>query len=115
MKNFGLSGDEVGRAKVWNGNFRYVGLILEYDLNVMLPVLSSSDPSFSIEYFGPIKAPVERGDKVAELVIKSQDLPDTRHTLLAESSVSAGGFFVQIRTAGENLFNVFFSKPGKSF
>ena len=114
VKNFGISGDEVGRAKVWNGKSRNVGLILEDDLNVMLPVLSSSDPSFSIEYFGPIKAPVEKGDKIAELVIKSQDLPETRHALVAESNVSAGGFFVQIRTAGQFLFNTFFAKSEES-
>ena len=114
VKNFGISGDEVGRAKVWNGKSRNVGLILEDDLNVMLPVLSSSDPSFSIEYFGPIKAPLSKGDKVAELVIKSQDLPETRHALVAESNVSAGGFFVQIRTAGQYLINTFFAKSKES-
>ena len=114
VKNFGISGDEVGRAKVWNGKSRNVGLILDGDLNVMLPVLSSSDPSFSIEYLGPIKAPIAKGDKVAELVIKSQDLPETRHALVAENNVSAGGFFVQIRTAGQYLFNAFFAKSEES-
>ena len=114
VKNFGMSGDEVGKAKVWNGKSRNVSLILESDLNVMLPVLSSSDPSFSIEYFGPIKAPLAKGDKIAELVIKSQDLPETRHALVAESNVSAGGFFVQIRTAGQYLFNTFFAKSEES-
>ena len=83
-------------------------------MNVMLPVLSSSDPSFSIEYVGPIKAPIEKGDRIAELVIKSQDLPETRHNLLAANSVSAGGFFVQIRTAGEYLFSWFFTNSKES-
>ena len=114
VENFGISGDEVGIAKVWNGKSKTVGLILEGDLNVMLPVLSSSDPSFSIEYLGPIKAPIAKGDKVAELVIKSQDLPETRHALLAESNVFEGGFFVQIRTAGQYLFNALFAKPEES-
>jgi len=110
VKNFGISGDEVGRAKVWNGKSRNVSLLLEGDLNVMLPVLYSSDPSFSIEYVGPIKAPIEKGDRIAELVIKSQDLPETRQALVAGKNVSTGGFFVQIRTAGEYLFNVLFAK-----
>jgi len=114
VKNFGMSGDEVGKAKVWNGKSRNVSLILEGDLNVMLPVLSSSDPSFSIEYFGPIKAPLARGEKIAELVIKSQDLPETRHALVAESNISAGGFFVRVRTAGQYLFNAFFAKSEES-
>jgi D-alanyl-D-alanine carboxypeptidase (penicillin-binding protein 5/6) len=114
MKNYGKSGEEIGKAKVWNGKSKKVGLILEDDLNVMLPVLSSSEPSFSIEYIAPLKAPLNMGDRVAELVIKSQDLPETRKALVADSSIPAGGFFVQIRTAGEYLFNVLFAKPEES-
>ena len=114
MKNYGKSGEEIGKAKVWNGKSKKVGLILEDDLNVMLPVLSSSEPSFSIEYIAPLKAPLNKGDPVAELVIKSQDLPETRKALVVDSSIPAGGFFVQIRTAGEYLFNVLFAKPEES-
>ena len=75
----------------------------------MQPVLSSSEPSFSVEYIGPIKAPIKKGDKIAELVINSPDLPETRHSLLAGNSVSLGGFFVKVRTAGQYLFNMLFT------
>ena len=114
MKKFGKSGFEIAKAKVWNGKSRTVGLHLERDLDVMIPVLSSSEPSFVVEYVGPIKAPINKGDRIAELVIKSQDLPETRHNLLAANSVSAGGFFVQIRTAGEYLFSWLFTSPKES-
>ena len=114
MKKFGKSGFEIAKAKVWNGKSRTVGLNLARDLDVMIPVLSSSEPSFAVEYVGPIKAPIKKGDKIAELVIKSQDLPETRHNLLAANSVSAGGFFVQIRTAGEYLFSWLFTNPEES-
>ena len=114
MKKFGKSGFEVAKAKVWNGKSRTVGLHLSRDLDVMIPVLSSNEPSFAVEYVGPIKAPIKKGDRIAELVIKSQDLPETRHNLLAANSVSAGGFFVQIRTAGEYLFSWLFTNPKES-
>ena len=114
VKNYGTSGTEVGKATIWNGKSRNVSLLLEGDLNVMLPVLYSSDPSFSIEYVWPIKAPIEKGDRIAELVIKSQDLPETRQALVAGKNVSTGGFFVQIRTAGQYLFNTFFAKSEES-
>jgi len=114
MKKFGKSGFEIAKAKVWNGKSRTVGLNLARDLDVMIPVLSSSEPSFAVEYVGPIKAPIKKGDRIAELVIKSQDLPETRHNLLAANSVSAGGFFVQIRTAGEYLFSWLFTNPKES-
>ena len=115
VKKIGKSGLELGKAKVWNGNSKTVSLLLERDLDVMMPVLSSSEPSFTIEYFGPIKAPINKGDRIAELVIKSQDLPETRHNLLASNSVSSGGFFVQIRTAGEYLFSRLFTNSEESF
>ena len=109
MEKFATGGSEIGKAKVWNGKSRNVGLVLENDLNVMLPVLSSGEPSFSVEYIGPIKAPIKKGDKIAELIIKSSDLPETRHSLLAGNSISAGGFFVQVRTAGQYLLNMLFT------
>jgi D-alanyl-D-alanine carboxypeptidase (penicillin-binding protein 5/6) len=109
MEKFATGGSEIGKAKVWNGKSRNVGLVLENDLNVMLPVLSSGRPSFTVEYIGPIKAPIKEGDKIAELVIKSSDLPETRHSLLAGNSISAGGFFVQVRTAGQYLLNMLFT------
>ena len=108
-EKFAPGGYEVGIAKVWNGKSRNVSLILEKDLNVMQPVLSSSEPSFSVEYIGPIKAPIKKGDKIAELVINSPELPETRHSLLAGNNVSSGGFFVKVRTAGQYLLNKFFT------
>ena len=114
MEKFATDGSEIGKAKVWNGKSRDVSLVLENDLNVMIPVLSSSKPIFSIEYIGPIKAPIKKGDKIAELLIKSEDLPETRHSLLAGNSVSRGGFFVQVRTAGQHLVNMLFADAEES-
>ena len=54
MENFSSGGSEIGKAKVWNGKSRHVSLVLENDLNVMKPVLSSSEPSFAIEYLSLI-------------------------------------------------------------
>ena len=108
-EKFATGGSEIGKAKVWNGSSREVSLVLENDLNVMLPVLSNSQPSFSVEYLGPIKAPITKGNKIAELVIKSENLPETRHSLLAGDNISLGGFFVKVRTAGQYLMNMLFT------
>ena len=114
MENFSSGGSEIGKAKVWNGKSRQVSLVLENDLNVMKPVLSSSEPSFSIEYIGPIKAPIKKGDEIAELVINSVDLPETRHPLVAGNNVPSGGFFIRVRTAGQYLFNMLFTNTEES-
>ena len=109
VEKFATGGSEIGNAKVWNGKSRNVSLVLEKDLNVMLPVLSSTGPLFSVEYIGPIKAPIKKGDRIAELVIRSADLPETRHVLVAGNNVFSGGFFVKVRTAGQYLFNRLFT------
>ena len=114
MEKFATDGSEIGKAKVWNGKSRDVSLVLENDLNVMIPVLSSSKPLFSIDYVGPSKAPITKGDKIAELLIKSEDLPETRHSLVAGNSVPRGGFFVQVRTAGQDLVNMLFADAEES-
>jgi D-alanyl-D-alanine carboxypeptidase (penicillin-binding protein 5/6) len=113
-KKYGEGGFEIGKAKVWNGKSRTVSLLLENDLNVTIPVLSLNEPSFSVEYKGPVKAPITKGTKIAELVITLPDLPETRRPLLAANNVSAGGFFVQIRTAAEYLFDIFLGKAEES-
>ena len=114
MKKFGKSGFEIAKAKVWNGKSRHVSLVLDNDLNVMQPVLSSSEPTFAIAYIGPIKAPIKKGDKIAELIINSVDLPETRHSLVAGSNVPSGGFFIRVRTAGQYLFNMLFTNTEES-
>ena len=114
MEKFATVGYEVGKAKVWNGSSREVSLVLENDLNVMLPVLSSGKPSFSVEYIGPIRAPIKKGDKIAELVIKSKNLPETRHSLLAGDNISLGSFFVRVLTAGQYLMNILFAGTEES-
>ena len=68
----------------------------------------------SIKYNGPIKAPIKKGDKIAQLVIRSQDLPETTHDLLAGDDVSIGGFLVRIRTAGHYLFNMLYTNSEES-
>ena len=114
MEKFASGESEIGKAKVWNGKSRHVSLVLEKDLNVMQPVLSSSEPSFAIEYIGPVKAPVKKGDKLAELVINSADLPETRHSLFAGNNVPSGGFFIRVKTAGQYLFNLLFTNTEES-
>ena len=69
--------------------------------------LSSGEPSFLWNTLG-YQSYKKRAIKLPPCC-KSQDLPETRHALLASESVKAGGFFVKIRTAGEYLINALFS------
>ena len=62
-------------------------------------------------YRGPIEAPIQQGQELAELVIKPQDLPEIRRPLVAEHAVPKGGFGVKIRTAAEQLIKRFLNGP----
>jgi D-alanyl-D-alanine carboxypeptidase (penicillin-binding protein 5/6) len=47
----------------------------------------------SVVYDGPLKAPIKAGQQVAELVVKTADMPAQRLPLVAESDVEEAGFF----------------------
>ena len=46
-----------------------------------------------------VAAPIAAGDRLGELVITLQDLPERRVPLVAETDVASGGFGVRLRTA----------------
>ncbi|MET0668197.1 MAG: D-alanyl-D-alanine carboxypeptidase family protein, partial [Methyloceanibacter sp.] len=66
-------GEKVSDALVWGGTSRYVPLVGDGNINIILPVTTSGKVSASIVYDGPIKAPIKKGDQVAILRITSDD------------------------------------------
>ena len=101
----------VAEAEVWMGREQSVGLVPAEDLVVLLPVLSDENVEAEVVYRGPIEAPIQQGQELAELVIKPQDLPEIRRPLVAEHAVPKGGFGVKIRTAAEQLIKRFLNGP----
>lgn len=82
----------VAEADIWMGSQEKVGLVSEKDISLLLPTLSANSLDAEVVYTGPIQAPVEAGQKLAELIIRPEGLPETRVPLVAETSVAAGGF-----------------------
>ncbi len=82
----------VAEADIWMGSQEKVGLVAEKDISLLLPTLSANSLDAEVVYTGPIQAPVEAGQKLAELIIRPEGLPETRVPLVAETSVAAGGF-----------------------
>jgi D-alanyl-D-alanine carboxypeptidase (penicillin-binding protein 5/6) len=81
----------VAEADIWMGSQEKVGLVSEKDISLLLPTLSANSLDAEVVYTGPIQAPVEAGQKLAELIIRPEGLPETRVPLVAETSVAAGG------------------------
>lgn len=96
QRPLGKTGQRIAQADVWMGQSKTVGLTLDQDLNVLLPVLAGDDVKAEVVYTGPIKAPVTAGDTLAELVIQPEGLPETRVPLVAESSVAPAGFMAKV-------------------
>jgi D-alanyl-D-alanine carboxypeptidase (penicillin-binding protein 5/6) len=98
------AGQEVARASVWMGEADTVGLAPAEDFETLLPVLDSERLSAEVVYTGPVRAPVAKGDPLAELVLAPEGLPEMRVPLVATEGVAQGGFATRLRmVAGELL------------
>jgi D-alanyl-D-alanine carboxypeptidase (penicillin-binding protein 5/6) len=88
------SGRHVGEANVQGGGSGTVGLVAPRDLAVAVPAGTTPTLQAKIVYQGPIKAPIKRGDHIADLLISTPDggTPQTV-PLVAESDVGEAGFF----------------------
>ena len=87
------AGKLVGEARMQLGSSADVGLITQNAVAYSVPTGQSGTPKVSIVYQGPIKAPIAKGQHVADLVVKIDGLPDQVTPLLAEDAVSEAGFF----------------------
>ena len=96
-KNVLKAGTEVARAEVWMGDAPSVGLTPQSDIRTLLPVLGSDNLEAEIVYQGPVRAPVAKGDRLAELVFAPDGLPETRVPLVASQDVPKGGFVARLR------------------
>ncbi|WP_135503872.1 D-alanyl-D-alanine carboxypeptidase family protein [Roseovarius aestuariivivens] len=92
------AGTEIARADIWMGDAPSVGLTATEDVSTLVPVLGPDQLSAEVVYKGPIRAPVNAGDELAELVFSPEGLPEMRVPLVAAQSVGTGGFAVRLRT-----------------
>lgn len=93
-------GAEAETAEVQLGTTRSVALVAPRDLAVTLPRASrNSDIKLSVSYKGPIKAPIAKGQHIADLVVKTPDMPDQKLPLVAAEAVNQAGFFGRIIAA----------------
>ncbi|MBK0329156.1 D-alanyl-D-alanine carboxypeptidase [Rhodobacteraceae bacterium F11138] len=101
----------VAQADVWMGVQQSVGLVPAEDLKLLLPALNDETVAAEVVYDGPLRAPIKKGDELAELVLKPEGLPEVRHALVAAQDVPSGGFAVKVKTAALHLINQFLDGP----
>jgi len=97
-------GAQVATAKVQLGNAREVGLVAPRNLAVTMPTGLTSDYKLSVAYEGPIKAPIKKGDHIADLIVRTSDGAPQVMPLVAASDVGTAGFFGHVTNGLHHLF-----------
>lgn len=110
-KTVARAGTPIAQAEVWMGREQSVGLVPAEDLKILMPVLNGDDIAAEVVYSGPIPAPIQQGQELAELVITRENLPEMRLPLVAEQAVPNGGFLIKVRTAAQLLLTRFSNGP----
>jgi D-alanyl-D-alanine carboxypeptidase (penicillin-binding protein 5/6) len=90
-------GAAVGSAHVQMGGDSEVGLVAPRDLAVTIPAgVLSKVSSMKIRYDGPVKAPIAKGQHIADLVVTTSDTGEQLMPLVAAEEVGEAGFFTRI-------------------
>ena len=89
------AGTEVAKAQVQMGSSSEVPLVAPHDLAVTIPAGLSLNQQMhvKVQYNGPIKAPIKKGDQIAQLVVTTADTPPQIVPLVAGEDVGEAGFF----------------------
>ncbi|HKX22134.1 MAG TPA: D-alanyl-D-alanine carboxypeptidase family protein [Rhizorhapis sp.] len=97
-------GQEVEKAPVQLGSESEVGLVAPRNLAVTLPRGASANMSVKLVYDGPIKAPIKKGDKIAQLVVSTPDTAPQVMPLVAANDVEEAGIFGRLWNGLMSLF-----------
>src|SRR5687768_5520500 len=88
------AGAKVGTARVQLGDDGQVDLVAPRNLAVTIPAgLASGQTKLKIRYQGPVKAPIAKGQHVADLVVTTADTPPQVVPLVSGEAIGEAGFF----------------------
>lgn len=97
-------GRKIGDVEVQGGSDTTVAVVAPRDLNATVPAGTSPQMQGKIVYQGPVKAPINAGAHIADLVVETPGMPTQTLPLVAEKEVSEAGFF---RRAWNGLWSLF--------
>jgi serine-type D-Ala-D-Ala carboxypeptidase (penicillin-binding protein 5/6) len=86
------AGEIVGKARVWGGNKMSLPLVGNGEVNIVLPRFPANQRlRGEIVYTGPLKAPVQKGDKIAVLKVTSSNEATAEVPLFAAEDIAPAG------------------------
>ncbi|MFN3988785.1 MAG: D-alanyl-D-alanine carboxypeptidase family protein [Erythrobacter sp.] len=86
----------IGEARVQNGNARRVPLVAAGPVALSLPRGHTAPLAASIDYEGPLKAPLAAGQEVAVLTVTSPGMAPARIPLMTREAVAEAGPFDRV-------------------
>lgn len=89
---------QVSDIGVQNGRAPKVALVTAEAVAITVPQGHNGRYHALVRYAGPIRAPVAKGDRLAELVITPDGLPPQTTPLTAADAVESGGWWDQARS-----------------
>ena len=97
----------VGNAQVQMGDSSEVSLVAPRDLSLTIPAgVLSKVGGIKIRYNGPVKAPIAKGQHIADLVVTTSDSGDQVMPLVAAEAVGEAGFFGRAWIGLKQLFGM---------
>jgi D-alanyl-D-alanine carboxypeptidase (penicillin-binding protein 5/6) len=90
--------DTVAEAQVWQGDRDSVPLTTGKPLAVTLTPEARAGMKVSVNYEGPVKAPISKGQRVGTLKMTAPNAPDLNVPLYAATDVGSAGFLSRIFT-----------------
>jgi len=98
----------IGTADVWLGREKTVELYSPAEITALLPYDEIDGYKASIQYKGPIEAPIEKDAQIATLVIETKGAAKMQYPLYARNAVQKGGLFSRMKTTVGKLKNEVF-------
>jgi D-alanyl-D-alanine carboxypeptidase (penicillin-binding protein 5/6) len=98
------AGEKVADAQVQLAGDDSVALVAPRSIAVTLPAGAAANIRVKVVYNGPIKAPIAKGQHVADLVVATPDTPPQTMPLVASQAVGEAGFFGRIWNGLTSLF-----------
>ena len=97
------AGQVVDNFEVWLGEADALPLVVESDVVLMMPRKSRKEMVVKIVADGPIAAPVEKGQRVATLMVSAPDVETRQWPLIAGATVDSLSGFGRIGAAIDAL------------
>ncbi|MGA1810499.1 D-alanyl-D-alanine carboxypeptidase family protein [Sphingobium sp. WW5] len=97
-------GQMVETAAVQLGSASTVSLVAPQNMAVTMPRTASANVKVKVVYTGPIKAPIAKGQQIAQLIVQTPDTPPQVLPLVAGEDVAEAGIFGRLWNGLKSFF-----------